>query len=90
MTDEILRHATQRIARIIIPDDLAFSDLRLGREPDGSVSFDWAVITRICQASGLPVDVFRDTLEDNVSSLIVFWYHAHRQHGGDADPVAEA
>ena len=79
----------QHMVQITVPADLAFSDLRLAREPDGSVSFDWATIARICEASGLPVDVFRVAPEDDVSGLIVFWYQAHRQHGGAADPVAE-
>lgn len=46
-------------------------------------------IARICQASGLPMEVFREAPGDNVSALIVFWYRAHHQHGGAADPVAE-
>lgn len=79
----------QQAAKVAIPDDLAFSDLRLAREADGSISFDWAVIERICEASGLPVEMFRDAPEDNVSGLIVGWYQAHRQHGGEPDPVAE-
>jgi hypothetical protein len=28
--------------------------------------------------------------DDNLAILIVAWYRAHRQHGGDPDPVAEA
>lgn len=79
----------QQMAKVAIPDDLDFSDLRLTRESDGSVSFDWTVIERICEASGLPVEMFRDAPEDNVSGLIVGWYQAHRQHSGKPDPVAE-
>ena len=79
----------QQMAKVAIPGDLDFSDLLLARDPDGSVSFDWAVIERICEASGLPVEMFRDAPEDNVSGLIVGWYQAHRQHGGESDPVAE-
>jgi hypothetical protein len=33
--------------------------------------------------------MFRNAPEDNVAGLIVGWYQAHRQHGGDSDPVAE-
>lgn len=47
------------------------------------------MIERICEASALPVEMFRDAPEDNVSGLIVGWYQAHRQHGGKSDPVAE-
>jgi hypothetical protein len=79
----------QQMAKVAIPDDLTFSDLHLARDPDGSVSFDWAVIERICEASGLPVKTFRDAPEDNISKLIIGWYQAHRQHGGESDPVAD-
>lgn len=77
------------LAKIAIPEGLDFSDLKLAREADGSVSFDWSVIERICATSGLPVEMLRDAPEDNVSGLIVGWYQAHRQHGGEPDPVAE-
>lgn len=79
----------QQMAKIAIPDDLTFSDLRLARDPDGCVSFDWAAIERICEASGLSAGMFRDVPEDNVAGLITAWYQAHREHGGDPDPVAE-
>ena len=89
IADAVEVHMQQQMAKVAIPNDLDFTDLRLALEPDGSVSFDWAVIERICEASGLPGEVFRDASEDNVSGLIVGWYQAHRQHGGEADPVAE-
>ncbi|HCP02789.1 MAG TPA: hypothetical protein DIT61_04615 [Pseudomonas sp.] len=89
IADAVEAHMQQQMAKVAIPNDLDFSDLRLARDPCGSVSFDWAVIERICEASGLSVEVFRDASEDNVSGLIVGWYQAHRQHGGEADPVAE-
>lgn len=82
-------HMQQQLAKIAIPDDIDFSDLKLARDPDGAVSFDWAVIERVCQASSLPVEVLRDGPEDNVAGLITTWYRAHRQHGGAADPVAD-
>lgn len=44
---------------------------------------------RICAASGLPVEMFRDAPEDNVSGLVVAWYLVHRRHGGEPDPVAD-
>ena len=46
-------------------------------------------IRKICEASGLPIELFTDTSEDNVSQLIVAWYEQHRRSGGDPDPVAE-
>jgi len=89
IVDAVEAHMQQQMAKVAIPDDLNFSDLRLARDPDGSVSFDWAVIERICEASGLPIEVLRDGPEDNVAGLITHWYMAHRQHGGEADPVAD-
>lgn len=74
---------------IAIPDGLQFSQLKLARENDGSVSMDWGVIEQICTASGVPVDVFKNAPEDNTAALIIHWYTAHRQAGGAADSVAE-
>jgi hypothetical protein len=79
----------QQLARVAIPERLDFADLRLAREPDGSVSFEWGVIERICAASGIPVELLRDGPEDNVVGLIQSWYEIHRQHGGAPDPVIE-
>lgn len=79
----------QQLTRIAIPDDVEFSDLRLQRDADGSVSFDLSVIERICAASGLPVEALTESPEDNVSELIIGWYKAHRADGGAADPVAD-
>lgn len=74
---------------IVIPDDLQFSDLKLARDADGALSFDWAPIERICAASGVDVAVFRDGPEYNVSGLIVRWYMVHLEHGGERDPVQD-
>lgn len=79
----------QQMARVAIPDGVDFADLRLARDPDGSVSFDWGIIERICAASGLPVELLREGPEDNVAGLLIGWYQAHRQRGGAPDPVAE-
>ena len=43
IVDAVEAHMQQQVAKVAIPDDLTFSDLRLSRDPDGSVSFDWAV-----------------------------------------------
>lgn len=93
LTDWIVQaveaHMQQQMTKVAIPDDLDFYDLRLARDSDGGVSFDWSVIERICEASGLPVGMFRDAPEDNVSGLIIGWYQSHRASGGEPDPVAE-
>ncbi|WP_288076579.1 hypothetical protein [Pseudomonas sp.] len=89
ITSAVEAYMQQQLARVAIPDGLDFSDLKLAREPDGSVSFDWRVIERICAASGLPVELLSDSTEDNVAGLLIGWYQAHRQRGGVVDPVAE-
>lgn len=89
ITEAVEAHMQQQFARVTIPDELEFADLRLARDADGSVSFDWSVIERICAASGLPVELLRDGPEDNVVGLILSWYEVHRQHGGSPDLVVE-
>ncbi|MBP7657197.1 MAG: hypothetical protein KA742_11720 [Pseudoxanthomonas sp.] len=89
ITSAVEAYMQQQLTRIAIPDDIEFADLRMAREPDGSVSFDWSVIERICNTSGLPVELLRDAPEENVVGLIQSWYEIHRQHGGAPDPVIE-
>ncbi len=74
---------------ITIPEDLRFEALHLARQSDGSVSFDWAAIERLCAASGLDARMFRAAPESNIAGLIVAWYAEHRAHGGAPDPTAE-
>ena len=89
ITTAVEAYMQQQSARIAIPDDMDFSELRLARDADGAVSFDWAVIERICRANNLPVELLREGPEDNVAGLLIGWYCAHRERGGNADPVAE-
>lgn len=89
ITDAVEAYMQQQLARVAIPEGMSFADLRLAREADGGVSFDWSVIERICAASGLPVELLRDGHEDNVAGLIIGWYKAHLQNGGAPDPVAD-
>lgn len=79
----------QQKTTIAIPEGLQFSQLKLARENNGDVSFNWNVIETICTASGVPVDVLKNAPEDNTAALVIHWYTAHRQAGGAADPVAE-
>jgi hypothetical protein len=76
-------------ATITIPDGVRFSDLRLTRDPDGQVSFDWAPVELICAASGLDIEIFRAGPEDNVAGLLVAWYAAAREAGEPPDPVQD-
>lgn len=89
IVDAVEAYMQQQLTKVAVPAGLDFSDLHLARDADGDVSFDWSVIERICAASGLPVEMFRDAPEDNVAGLIVAWYQAHRERGGASDPVAE-
>lgn len=80
--------ATQFV-HITIPPDVSFNDLRLSLLADGHVSFDLDVLRRVCEASGLPMDMFMQAPEERLGDLLVGWYAAHIQHGGTPDPVAE-
>lgn len=80
-----MQHAIQ----VKIPDSLKFSELKLTWDNDGNISFDWQPIDAICAASGINPAVFRDMPEDNVAGLIIQWYAAHLQDGGDRNPVAD-
>lgn len=79
----------QTMIKICIPDDVHFGDLKLSRDADGMVSFDWTPIDRICAASGVDPLILREGPEDNVSGLIVQWYQAHLAAGGERDPVQD-
>jgi hypothetical protein len=79
----------QQITPISIPPDLKFSDLKMARGADGSVSFDLAVIARIEAASGLPDGYFLAQPEEAVADLITRWYQAHLAAGGAPDATQE-
>lgn len=89
ITDAVEAYMQQQLASATIPDDIVFTDLKLARDPDGAVSFEWSVIERICRASGLSVELLQDGPEENLARLITRWYMVHREQGGAADPVAE-
>jgi len=72
---------------IRIPDGVAFEDLGLVREADGSVTFNVDVIEQIREASDLPEDAFSD--EGDLADLIIGWYAAHRELGGEPNEAAE-
>jgi len=76
-------------AQVIIPSDVKFSDLKLNRENNGDLSFNWEPLEKICEASGIPIKLIKEGPEDNASSLIVNWYIVHKKSGGDPDSVAE-
>jgi hypothetical protein len=79
----------RQLANITIPDHISFADLKLARDADGMVSFDWSPVEAICKASNVPVEILKEGPEDNVSGLIVAWYESHLTAGGERDPVAD-
>jgi hypothetical protein len=94
LTDWITQAVEARMQQLTkmtvsIPDGLDFSALRLARDPDGHVSFDWTPVERICAESGIDVAIFRDAPEDNVAGLIAAWYAEHLRRGGSRDPVQD-
>jgi hypothetical protein len=93
LSDWIIQHVEASMshqikARIIIPADVQFSDLKMARDPvTGYMAFDWAPIERICEVSGIDIRLFRDQSEDNVAGVLSMWYAQHRAAGGEPDLV---
>lgn len=77
----------KKLVAIVIPADVPFSELNLARDADGSVSFDWRPIERLCEASGIDVALLRDSPEDNLAAVLTTWYRQHLAAGGAPDPV---
>lgn len=76
--------------RITIPADVEFCDLSLSRRlEDGAVVFAMDPIEAICEASGLELEAVVGGPQPLVGALIAAWYVAHRESGGDPDPVQE-
>ena len=72
-----------------IPEGVQFAELKLSRDANGIIRFQWEPIDTICAANGVNLDIFKASTEDNVAGFIVEWYQAHIANGGDPDPVAE-
>lgn len=80
----------QQLLNIAIPENVSFDDLNLIMEADGTISFNAAVVSEICRASGVNIRVFDDGPEDNLSELINTWYCSHIKNGGNKNPVMES
>lgn len=74
--------------RISIPEGVTFDALKLTRSPAG-IGFNWSPIEAICSASGIDIELLKNSSESNVSGLIINWYLAHLDHGGSRDPIAD-
>ncbi len=75
--------------KLKIPDTVRFSDLNLAFDQSGGISFNWEPIERICAHNGMSADIFKRQHEDNVAGLIVHWYAAHLDQGGQRNAVAD-
>ena len=75
--------------KILIPQNIDFSDLELGRSTSGEITFNAEIINAICDASGIDPKVFWESREDNMAVLIIDWYVSHLKNGGERDQVAD-
>lgn len=95
LSDWIIQHVEASMshqvqARIVIPPEVNFADLKISRDPTtGSVAFDWAPIEQICKASGIDIRLLRDQPEDNVAGVLSMWYAQHRAAGGAPDSAMD-
>lgn len=87
LIDRVEARPMTQLFAITIPSDVAFSDLKLARDADGQVSFDWTPIERVCAASGIDVSLLRDSHEDSLAELLTAWYRNHLATGGMPDQV---
>lgn len=74
---------------VTIPDELAFSDLKLGIGANGQLTCDMAPIRAIAEASDLPWHHFLVSADGGMVDLILGWYGEHRKQGGEEDLSAE-
>lgn len=72
-----------------VPSSLSFKDLQLRWGAEGQILFEWSAIERLCEASGIDVNIFKLSDPSNVARLINHWYDIHRQNGGAIDLVKE-
>lgn len=84
----ILRMEQSVLASIRIPVGVTFSDLKLHYESSG-MSFDWAPIDRICEASGIDPELLRNPVDGRITKLIIRWYGIHLATGGERDSAAD-
>lgn len=75
--------------KIIIPDNLSFSDLELSRDQNGLVSFNSQVIEQVCDFNELNCRMLFELDENAAIRLIVMWYAQHLAAGGAIHVVAE-
>lgn len=75
---------------LTIPPDVTFSDLNLQRDSvTGDLTFEWAPIERICEASGIKPEDLMEKSEETFPELLIAWYQVHLDNGGAPDRVEE-
>lgn len=72
----------------VVPEGVDFANLKLARDSDGHVSFDWHPIEAICTANNIDITYFRNSA-DAVAEFVNAWYERHIEHGGAPDKVQE-
>lgn len=76
---------------IIIPSRVSFADLDLTRDPKtGMIHFRMDVITQILLDNNIEFDAEADDFGQFTFNVLMHWYCAHMQRGGDAHPVMDA
>ena len=76
--------------KIILPDGVQFADLKLEREPvTKRLLYRAGPLHALAVANGIDQQTLFADDDDWAALLVAEWYRAHRQAGGDPDPVAE-
>ena len=76
---------------VVIPNDVAFSDLNLQHDPrSGGVVFEYRPIERICEASGIELELLSESDDERLGEFVMSWYTEHLAHGGQPDFVADS
>lgn len=73
-----------------VPPGMTFKDIALTRDGHDGFSFSVDCIRALMAANGADSTDEAFQHQDTFASLIVGWYEAHLQAGGEPDPVAES
>lgn len=76
--------------RIVVPEDLEFSQLQLRVGRSGEIQMEREPLRRVCEASGVDPELFFSTgSEQNLAHLILGWYQVHLARGGRPNAILE-
>lgn len=65
-----------------IPDEINFLELGLHYNDDGHFAYSMTIFKAFLEHNGLSIDQIS---QDDVENILVAWYFAHRQKGGEPD-----